>query len=102
MDLLPCLRSTGEGVLLEVHVQPRASRNELAGLHEGVLKVRLTAPPVEGEANRECMKLIGKVLGVPRSDIDIVRGGKSRRKTVSIRGLSVEIVNGLLREKGIS
>ena len=97
MDLLPCLRSSAEGALLEIYVQPKSSKNELVGIHQGSLKIRLTAPPVEGEANKECVKFLAKLLGVPKSDIRIVQGHKSRQKTLSIRGLSPETIQTRLK-----
>ena len=96
MDLLPYLRPSSQGTLLDVYVQPKSSRNELVGMHQGSLKIRLTAPPVEGEANKECVKFLAKLLGISKSDIQIVQGHKSRHKTLSIRGLSPEAVHALL------
>jgi uncharacterized protein len=95
---LPYLSAHPHGVILRIHVQPRASKNELAGIHQGSLKVRLTAPPVEGEANRECIKFIAKLLGVPKSSVELVQGQKSRHKTLLIRGISSEKVQSIIAE----
>ena len=97
MDLSACLRASADGALLDVYVQPKASRNELVGLHHGSLKIRLTAPPVEGAANKECIKFLARLLGAPKSDIEIIQGHKSRQKTVLIRGLAPEVVQNLLK-----
>ncbi|MCU0588933.1 MAG: DUF167 domain-containing protein [Syntrophobacteraceae bacterium] len=91
-ELSRAVRATDEGAVVEVHVQPRASRNELAGLHEGRLKLRLTAPPVEGEANRECVRFMARLLGVPPSSVVILHGRKSRGKTLLVRGVGVQDV----------
>ncbi len=101
MTLLPFIRETAQGAALEVTVQPRASRTELAGAHEGVLKVRLTAPPVEGEANRECLKFLAKLLDLPKSRLELIQGHKSRRKTILIRDMAAEQLQSLLEEAGI-
>lgn len=102
MNLLPYLRSSAEGCLLDVYVQPKASRSEVVGVHQGSLKIRLTAPPVEGEANKECVKFLAKLLGIPKSDIRIVQGHKSRQKMLLIHGLAPEAIQGLLKTKGIT
>ena len=78
------LRVTGEGVTFSVHVQPRASRNEICGMQGNELKVRLTSPPVEGEANKLCMEFFAKLLGVAKSRVRIISGEKSRHKTVLV------------------
>ena len=73
---------------LTVRVQPRASRDEITGYEEGVLRVRLTAPPVEGAANAACRDFLAKSLGVPRRQIQLVSGEKARVKRFSITGLT--------------
>ncbi len=83
----PYLRPGGQGLRLAVQVQPKAARNEIAGETEGRLKVRLTAPPVEGKANKALVKFLAKRLGLAGSRIVIVRGHKSRRKDLLIAGL---------------
>ena len=79
---------------------PRASRDELAGFDAaGRLKVRLTAPPVEGAANRALVKLLAKRLGVSRSAVSVVRGETSRNKLVEIDGLSDDAVRDALQDQ---
>jgi len=78
----------GEGELtLRVRVQPRAARNGLAGQREGALVVRLTAPPVEGAANKALTRLLGRALGVAPSAVRIVSGAGARQKRVSVVGI---------------
>jgi uncharacterized protein len=91
------LTSTNEGVLLSVRVVPRAARAGLAGIREDALLVRLNAAPVEGAANAELVEVLADVLGVPRRAVSIAVGERSRRKTVLIRGLSVDEVAGKIR-----
>ena len=78
------------GVLLDVRVIPRAGRAGIAGTRDGALLVRLNAPPVEGAANVELIEVLAKALGVPKRAIAIVSGDRSRRKRVSVGGISVE------------
>ncbi len=75
---------------LKVRVQPRASRTELTGIDEdGVVRIRLKAPPVDGAANTELLRFLGrKVLGIAPSQLSILRGGSSRNKTIAVEGLS--------------
>ena len=75
--------------VLTVRVQPRASRNEATRDAEGVLHVRLTAPPVEGAANAACRDFVAELLGVPRRDVTLISGQKSRTKRFRIAGLTV-------------
>ena len=79
--------STPGATDIAIRAQPRAGRSEVVGPHGDRLKVRLAAPPVEGAANKELEKLIAKVLGVPRSSVEVVRGASSRNKTIRVRGL---------------
>jgi len=85
-----------DGLLLHVLVQPRASTSEVAGIHDGRLKVRLAAPPVGGEANAELIRFLARRLGVPRSGVEIVGGRRSRRKTVRVAGVTAAMVEQLL------
>ena len=70
------------GIRFAVIVQPRAARNEVTGLHDGALRLRLKAPPVDGAANKMCLKFLAKVLDVPKSSLEITAGLASRRKRV--------------------
>jgi uncharacterized protein (TIGR00251 family) len=82
-------------VRFRVHVQPRASRTEIAGLHGTALKVRLHSPPVDGAANDELISFLAKTLGVSRSAVRIVSGQSSRGKTVEVEGVSPVSVDAL-------
>jgi uncharacterized protein (TIGR00251 family) len=84
-DSTPFYRRTPEGIVVNVLVQPRAGRNQLAGLHDGAIKLRLTAAPVEGAANKACLAFLAKALGTARSRLEIVAGQTSRRKQVLVR-----------------
>ena len=75
-------------VEFEVLAKPRASRNRLDGIHDGALKISVTAPPDKGKANEAITKLLARNLKIPKSSISITRGATSRRKTVRIEGIS--------------
>jgi uncharacterized protein (TIGR00251 family) len=75
----------GERLLLSVRVQPLASRDEIVGLHgDDTLKVRITAPPVEGKANARLIRFLAKCFGVPRSRVSLLGGGSGRNKRIAI------------------
>jgi len=84
LDALSCLSTRGDGVLLQVSVVPNAKRTEVDGLHDGALRVRLAAPPIEGRANEALVAWLAKSLGVPKRDVVLLRGEASRRKQVAI------------------
>jgi uncharacterized protein (TIGR00251 family) len=73
-------------LIFKVRVVPRASRSELVGEHDGALRVRIAAPPVDGAANDELVRLLARAFGVPRSAIDITGGHAAKLKTVCVAG----------------
>jgi len=75
-------------VHLHVHVQPRASRTEVAGPYGDAVKIRITSPPVAGAANEELLRFLAARLRIPRSALAIVGGASSRRKTVRVTDAS--------------
>ena len=81
----------------KVRVVPRSSRTEIVGEHDGALRVRLTAPPVEGAANLALVRLLARALDVSPGAVEIISGKSSRTKTVSIAGFSVAGLERLLR-----
>jgi uncharacterized protein (TIGR00251 family) len=72
---------------IDVYVQPRASKTMIAGLHDGAIKIRLAAPPVDGAANAALVEFIAARLGVVRGRVRIAAGAASRRKVVEIDGV---------------
>jgi len=77
-------------VQLHILVQTRAAETEIVGVHDGRIKVRLTAPPVEGAANQALLKFLAKRLGLPQGAMVITAGASSRRKMVVAGGISLE------------
>ena len=92
-ELLP------DGTVVALHVQPRASKNEIIGEQDGALKVRLTSPPVEGAANKLCCEFIAKSCGLPKRDVSILSGDKSRHKRLLVSGLKMDAVQAFLEQK---
>ena len=83
---------TRDGASFAVQVVPRASREGLAKVQDGALRIRLTAPPVEGAANRALIEFVAGLMDVPKRDMEIQSAHGSRRKVVGVRGLTPEEV----------
>jgi len=79
-------------VRLEVYVQPRASKTELAGKHDGVIKIRIAAPAVENAANRALVEFVAQRLGIAKRSVHVVSGGASRKKVLEIEGVTSELI----------
>jgi len=77
-------------VILSVRVQPRAPRTNIVGELGGALKIRLAAPPVDGKANEELIRFFAQIFNLPRKEIEIISGEKSRNKQLRINGISVD------------
>lgn len=89
---------TRQGVVLRVHLQPRAARDRLVGRHGEALKVALTAPPVEGAANAALLTFLAALLHVPRSCVALLSGAKSREKRVLVStAVPVQVIQALER-----
>lgn len=83
-------------ILLKIRVVPRASRSEIVGEHDGDLRIRVAAPPVDGAANAEVIKLLAKTLDVARSEVELVAGETSKTKQIRINGVTAEAARTLL------
>ena len=99
-ELFTFLSAKGDETSLSAYIQPRAGRNQFAGVFQDRLKIRICAPPVEGEANRECIEFLSKTLGVSKSEITLVRGEQSRQKTFLI-ARTVDFVAAGLERAGV-
>jgi len=77
-------RWEGEALLLALHVQPRARRDEVCGPHGDRIKVRITAPPLEGRANQHLLRYLAALFGVPGSRVELLNGERGREKRVRI------------------
>jgi len=74
-----------EGISFSVFVQPRSSKNSIAGEYGESLKIKLTAPPVDNAANKMCIQFLSKTLGVPKSSMEILSGHTGRKKNILVR-----------------
>ena len=82
-----------------MRVKPNAARNEVVGINDGVLQVKIAAPPIKGEANKELIAFLSDVLGVSKSRLNMLKGQASRNKVIAVAGLSQEdIIRRLTRE----
>lgn len=91
--------STDGSVLIRLHVQPKASKSRIVGLHDNCLKLAVAAPPVEGKANKEVVKFLAVILGVPARDVTVKSGIQSRRKLVVVKDLGVTAVRTMIDKK---
>ena len=84
------LSEKNNALIFTVKVVPRASKSEIVGSHDGALKIRIAAPPVEGAANAELIKLLAKTFGVSKSAVEIIGGQTSKIKQVKISGIDAK------------
>jgi uncharacterized protein (TIGR00251 family) len=95
------VRDTPLGAEIRLHVQPRAKRCEIAGVFDGALKIKVTAPPVDDAANRAVIEFLSKLFGVSKSTLSIAAGAKTRDKVLRIRKLSREDIIARIRTAGV-
>jgi uncharacterized protein len=94
----PSFSDAKRGAAITVKVTPRAKKTGVAGvMADGTIKIKIAAPPVDGAANRALVEYLAGVLGLPKSQVDIVAGETSERKLVSLVGINPEQVDAILR-----
>lgn len=81
-----------EGLIIHVHATPRASKNQIQGLHGNALKIRLQAPPVDGKANETLIEFLANALGIPQRQITLLSGQTSRQKRLRLQGITANQV----------
>jgi len=86
------LRQRKNGITLECRISPRAGQNAIRGVRDGALSIALNAPPIEGRANKALIEFISRLLHVPRSHIEIIKGQRGRQKTLFIQDVSKDSV----------
>ena len=96
MDLRECVSERGEGVVIRFHIQPRASTSEIVGLFGKAYKIRIAAPPVDGQANAELIRFLARLFGVARQGVQVLGGVNSRQKRVLIKGRTFKEIEPLL------
>lgn len=96
---MPYLQTLPDGsLLIKVYVQPRASRNEVVGMHDDSLKIRLTSPPVDGQANKAVIAFLAKCLNLPKSAVSIRSGHQNRNKQILVENCNEEYARQLFLE----
>ena len=78
------IQKTAEGLVLRIHLQPRASKDEVAGLYGNAFKIRITAPPVDGKANQHLIRFLARCFHVPKNRVSLLSGESSREKRIQI------------------
>lgn len=84
------INETPQGLDIKIRAVPRASKNEIQGIYDGALKVRLTSPPIDGKANQALIKFLSKTLGISKAQIELTRGQTGRSKTLRIHGMTTQ------------
>ena len=97
MQIKPC----DNGIRFSAIIQPRSSKNEVIGIYNDALKIRLTSPPVDGEANKACMIFFAKWLGISPSKISIVQGLSSKNKTIEVEDITEKQFHEILKTKNL-
>ncbi len=95
------IKRTKEGFLLPVRLQVRASRTEICGLYNDLLKIRVTSPPLGGRANKECIEFLSNLFGISKSSLKVVVGKKNRNKEILISRISSSNLEKILKDQGI-
>ena len=94
------ISENASGITFAVQVAPRSRKDEIIGLQGDALKVRVTAPPVEGAANEALCRFLAKALGTPKSHVEVVAGASSRRKVVAVAGITAMTARARLLGEG--
>jgi len=86
------------GVSFSVILTPRASKATISGIYEGTLRIKVSSPPVDNKANIECVELLADIFSVAKSNVKILQGHKSRRKTIQVHGLTPQRAEQIIHE----
>ena len=97
MRIKPC----DNGIRFSAIIQPRSSKNEVTGVYNDALKIRLTSPPVDGEANNNCMLFFAKWLGISPSKVSIIQGFSSKNKIIELADLTEKQFHEILKNKNL-
>ena len=95
------INSCENGIRLSAIIQPRSSKNEVTGIYKDAIKIRLTSPPVDGTANKSCLRFFSKWLEVAPSEVSIKRGHSSKNKIIKVMGLSKKQFLEILKIKNL-
>lgn len=90
------IKETANGVIFHIHVVPKSAKNEYVGTQGDAMKLKITAPPVEGQANDACVRFLSELLKVRKSQVTILSGHTSKKKTIAVGGIKKREVEALL------
>lgn len=93
-----CVRQTSDGAILTVAAVPRSSRTEIVDIHQERCRIKVKAPPVDGEANAALIEILAKVFGLPKKSVVQISGHKGKQKSFLLTGLDKTTVCGILEE----
>ncbi len=91
------IEQTPHGIRITVFAQPKAAKNEVIGPHNGAVKIKITAPPIEGRANEAIIEFLSELFKIPKRSIQLYRGGTSRNKIFELEGVTVEEARAVLK-----
>ncbi|MFV8256518.1 DUF167 domain-containing protein [Bdellovibrio bacteriovorus] len=91
------IEATKGGARLHLFIQPKSSKNEVVGPHNGEIKIKLTAPPVDGKANECLIEFLSDLFDIPKRDVHLIKGETGRHKVVELTGLDAEKIREALR-----
>jgi uncharacterized protein (TIGR00251 family) len=97
IDIKKIVRLHKKGVEINFQVLPRSSQSMIVGLHNDAVKIKLTKPPVDGQANAECCRVVAKYFGVSKTKVSVLRGTASRQKTILVEDVSFSVVIEMLK-----
>ena len=104
IDIKKIVRLHKKGVEINFQVLPRSSQSKIVGLHNDAVKIKLNKPPVDGQANAECCRVVAKYFKVSKTQVSVLRGTSSRQKTILVEGVSalavIERLESLKAENG--
>ena len=95
-----CRGESDNSVIVRVHVQPRSAKNSCSGIYGQAIKLKITAPPVDGKANAMAAKILAKIFKVPKADVLLLSGSRSRGKRFRISGVDIKKAEKLLAQAG--
>jgi uncharacterized protein (TIGR00251 family) len=87
-DINDYFKSTGNDIVIKVKIAPGSSKNKIDGVYNNALKISITAPPVEGKANKKCITYLAKCFDIAKSKIEIISGKTSKNKLIKIYDIS--------------
>lgn len=94
------IESIKGGVRLHLFIQPKSSKNEIVGPHNGELKIKITAPPIDGQANEGLIEFLSEYFDVAKRNVLLIKGETGRHKVVDVLGVSDEVVRSLVQQFG--